>query len=224
MTEFVNQRLQQAEKHLFDPIKKGRLKSFGNLNKVVRAKHSNKTLGINIDRQLFSQLAVIGQSMDLDLRDLMQYELAPVPVSLFHLDVRCEILSWMEKDLATRRLPPSDQPTLLIIDLMMLVRMVCTDTAQCSSFGDLADQLLSTILGMKYQYTAVVGDNYNNQESIKSGERARRGAVQMHELRNITSITPLPVQRTKMLSNPQNKTNTANYLLNTWISRCEEQL
>ena len=47
----------------------------------------------------------------------------------------------MENDLATRRLLPFDQPTLLIIDLMMLLRMVCTDTAQCSSFGDLADQL-----------------------------------------------------------------------------------
>ena len=77
---------------------------------------------------------------------------------------------------------------------------------------------------MKFEYVAVVGDNYKNQESIKSGKRTRRGAVQMHELRNITSTTPLPVQRTKMLSNPKNKINTANYLLNTWISRCQEQL
>ena len=62
-------------------------KSFGSLNKVVRAKQSNKTRDINIDRQIFSQLAVIGQSRDLDLSDLMEYELAaPVPVSLFHLD------------------------------------------------------------------------------------------------------------------------------------------
>ena len=37
---------------------------------------------------------------------------------------------------------------------------------------------------MKFKYTEVVGDNYQNDESIKSEERARRGQVQMQDVEN----------------------------------------
>jgi hypothetical protein len=113
---------------------------------------------------------------------LLKYELAPVPPPLFNVDgtvrktQKSVTLSWLEKDLATAKLPASDEPTLAVIDLMMLLRMVCTDTAECRTFGELSDQLLHSILGLHCQYTAVVGDNYNNEESIKAkrhGEDAR---------------------------------------------------
>ena len=63
-----------------------------------------------------------------------------------------------------------------------------------------------------------------NEESIKSSERARRGNVQMQEIRNPTRVTPLPKQRLKMLSNPKNKANIANFLLTDWIKKCEKEL
>ena len=71
------------------------------------------------------------------------------------------------------------------------------------------DQLLDLILGMQFQYTAVVGDNYSNKESITSGKRARRGVMQMQEISNITRNALIPKQRKKMLPNPANKRNTA---------------
>ena len=112
----------------------------------------------------------------------------------------------------------SDEPTLLIIDLMILLSryrsmQVIWRFGRSASEHSFRDEI---------SIRNCSRDNYKNQESIESGERTRRGAVQMHELRNITSPTPLPVQQKKMLSNPKNKTNTSN-LLNTWISRCEEQ-
>ena len=83
--------------------------------------------------------------------------------------------------------------------------------------------ILTTIFGLQYRYTFVFGGKYTNVESIKSGERARTGAIQMTEIMNIASVTPLPIQRTKMLSNPKNKSNIADFLLNYWIGICEEQ-
>ena len=67
------------------------------------------------------------------------------------------------------------------------------DITECKTFGELADKLLTTIFGLQYRYTFVVGDNYTNVESIKSGERARTGAIQMTEIMNIASVTPLPI-------------------------------
>ena len=73
-------------------------------------------------------------------------------------------------------------------------------------------------------YTAVLDDKYTNEESIKCGERSRRSASQMQEIRNPQCLTPLPKQRLKMFSNIKNKANIANVLLNDWIIKREEQL
>ena len=73
---------------------------------------------------------------------------------------------------------------------MMLLRIVCTNTSECQTFGALSDDLLNIILGLGFKYTAVVCDNYTNEESIKSSERARGGNIQMQEIRNPTRVTP----------------------------------
>ena len=121
-------------------------------------------------------------------------------------------------------MPVSNEPTLAVIDLMMLLRMVCTDTSECQTFGALSDDLLNIILGLGCKYTAVVGDNYTNKESIKSSELARRGNVQMQESRNPTRVTPLSKQRLKMLSNPKNKANIVNFLLTDSTKKCKKEL
>ena len=116
---------------------------------------------------------------------MLQYELAAVPLSIFDLDgslrktQKSTILKWIEKDLSVPDLPVLNEPTLAVIDLMMLLRLVCIDTSECQTFGALSDDLLNIILRLGCKYTAVIGDNYTNEESIKSSERARGGNVQM---------------------------------------------
>ena len=119
----------------------------------------------------------------------------------------CLLLPCLEKDRATVEPSASREPTLGVIDLMMLLRMGCTDTAKCTTFGQLSDQLLGTFLGLKCEYIAVVGDNFTNEESN------RQGNVQMQDIRNPTVPTPLPKQCLKMLSNANNKANLADFLL-----------
>ena len=112
----------------------------------------------------FSKLAVIGQSRDVNISELLQYELAPVLLSIFNLDgslrktQKSTILKWIEKDLSVPDFPASNEPTLAVIDLMMILRMVSTNTSECQTFGALSDDLLNIILGLGCKYTAVVGD------------------------------------------------------------------
>ena len=105
--------------------------------------------------------------------------MALVPLTLFNLDgsmtknKKSELMPRLEKDSALLQLFPSNEPTLAVVDLMMLLRMVCTETSACETFGELSDLLLQVILGLRCKDTAVVGDSYKNLDSIKSGERAR---------------------------------------------------
>ncbi|EMP34454.1 Ral guanine nucleotide dissociation stimulator-like 1 [Chelonia mydas] len=50
----------------------------------------------------------------------------------------------------------------------MLLLLMCNDIGKYKTFGELSDQLLHTIVRLQCQYTAIVGDNYANEESIKS--------------------------------------------------------
>ena len=153
MTQFLEDRLQTGKVHFFDHLKRNTLKSFASLNKPVPSKKKQATQTINIDWQISSKFAVIGQSRNVNISELLQYELAPVPLSIFNLDgslrktQKSTILKWIEKDLSVPDLPGSNEPTLAVIDLMMLLRIVCPDTSECQTFGALSDDLLNIILG-----------------------------------------------------------------------------
>ena len=67
---------------------------------------------------------------------------------------------------------------------MVLLRMVCTDTTKCKSFGELSNTLLNMIFRMHRVASRidVVCDRYDMEDSIKSVERARREMVHMQEI------------------------------------------
>ena len=137
---------------------------------------------------------------------------------------KCAAQSWVEKCPPIQTLPPTQGSTLYVVDFMMLLRMVCTVTSKCKSFGDLSNTLLSCILTFKAKYFAVVSDVYPAFNSIESGERARRGLIQMQEIHNPASRTPLPKQRQKMLSNPKNKANLAQFIMQDWVNKAKPKL
>lgn len=76
MLKFVSERLLSGEKALFEPIQKPKLQTFGSLNKPLVAKQKQETQSVNIDREIFSKLAVIGQARQVVLPSLLGYELA----------------------------------------------------------------------------------------------------------------------------------------------------
>ena len=230
LQEFVEERLQNNRTDFMAPIPKQTIKTFSTLNKPMKIKTHGKVESVNIDRQIFSKLTIIAQSREVDIKTLLNYELTPVPLALFNLDgtmrktTKSMTMSWIEGQHAVKQLPENEHPTLLVIDLMMLLRIICTDKSDCKTFGDISSNVLSAISGMNYKYTALVGHNYQSSESIKSAERTRRGVVQMQEIRNPRKETPLPRQKLKFLSNPANKLNLADYVCRDLEIELQKQL
>ena len=69
----------------FDPLHRLKLKTFGSLNeKTVNAK--GKEVDLTVDRNLFGKLAVIAQSRNLDMKEVLQYEVGPYPWSIATCD------------------------------------------------------------------------------------------------------------------------------------------
>ena len=90
----------------FTPLAKAKLKIFASLNRPHKPVKKNKSLSLDIDRELFSKLIVIAQNRAVDIKAVMTYELTPVPITLFSRDgsmwetVNSEALHWMEQDCA----------------------------------------------------------------------------------------------------------------------------
>ena len=115
-------------------------------------------------------------------------------------------------------LEETDETTLTVIDFMVLVRMICTETSRCNTIGDLSDALVKAVRGMfKYGSNVdVVCDRYDIKDSIKGSQRVRREHVRMQEVKLFSERTPIPKQRSKLLSNPKNKQNICNFVFNDW--------
>ena len=123
-------------------------------------------------------------------------------------------------------LKETDETTLTVIDFMLLVRMICTETSKCNTIGDLADALLKAVTGMfKYGSNVdVVCDHYDIKDSIKGSERVRQRQVRMQEVRIFSESTQIPKQRSKLLSYPKNKQNICNIVFNDWTVKARRRL
>ena len=94
---------------------------------------------------------------------------------------KSNLIKEIEGDFTIENLEVNEKSTLTVIDFMVLVRMICTETSitetsKCKTFGELSDTLLKAVMGMfKYgDNVDVVCECYNIKDSIKGSERARR--------------------------------------------------
>ena len=67
-----------ATHSLFDPMKKQKLSTFTNINCKVK----DKMIPLQSSKELLSKIAMIMQTRKLDLRNVFQYPLGPLPESL----------------------------------------------------------------------------------------------------------------------------------------------
>ena len=231
MSTFVEKRVNADEIDFFSPTEKPKLLTFTSMNKPLVSKQKQAVQAVRIDREILGKLLVIGQSREIPIQELMKYELASVPLTLFCLDgslrktVKSAALEWLEADTAVPDLPRNFQgKALYVIDFMMLLQMSCRGSTDCRTFGDLSDKLFRKVFQPQYQYVAVVGDNYKVKLSIKGVECTRRGSTQIHEITSPSRNTPLSKQRQKMLFNEKNKINISNFIMSDWIRKGETEL
>ena len=79
MMEFVEQRLNTNKVKFFDAIPNLKIKTFASLAKKKTVKTADeKVLTVGADRDLFGRLVIAGRLRNIDLRDVLSYELTTV--------------------------------------------------------------------------------------------------------------------------------------------------
>ena len=213
MKAFVEQRINSNAVGFWEPIPNMKINTFSSANKKIHVKSSDKLVTVNSDRDLFGRLLIVSNTRQISLKDVLSFELSPVPYSLANADgslrkgTKSVLCSLLEKDVkVVQQLTTLPNPTVVIIDGIAIMQM--SKSAGTSTFGDLSEKHYNIFTAPLFSNNCVqvhvVFDQYW-ENSIKEGERERRGASVGLEVRIGGPTTPVPRQWGKYISNPKNK-------------------
>ena len=87
MEAFIQDRLNTKKVSFWEPLKQLKIKTFESTKKTITLKSTNeKVISIDADRNLFGCLLTVANSREVNIRDVLAYELSLVPLSLAHCD------------------------------------------------------------------------------------------------------------------------------------------
>jgi len=173
-------------------------------------KVNGQKIAIRADRETFARLLSIQQKRNVDLREVMRYELCVLPLSLANYDgtlrktQKSKLFKHLESVIPETEEIQTDCPN--IFDGMVLLQKLPPTLA---TFGNLSDYLLKKILSGGSRVAFFVTDFYL-ENSVKSMERDRRAAT--GSLRD----QAVPKQFSRFLRNSENKLELLDFLLNDW--------
>ena len=185
MTELLVE--DKKELSFWDAQKKTTILTFAIMKKALPFDKEKKLL---VDPEvLFRRLFGISQQRDIDLRTVLQYELAAVPPSPFNADgsmrktVKSDLAKCLESNCEeVHQLPTTDSTsnsTLYIFDGMAMVQSL--NESQFQTYNDLGEVVIRKLLKIINDLTlsvsdvATVFDKYDKDDSIRAMERSRRG-------------------------------------------------
>ena len=233
---FIKSRINSNEVSFWEPLTRLNIKTFASLSKKTQAKSTDeRMITVAADRDLFARLLIAANSRDIDLREVLSYELSTVPCSLAHNDgtlrkcTKAHLLSELEREADVQpRLPLENDtlPTAYVIDGMAIVQ--AAKSAGARTFGELASKYFKVITAPLSKDNCsrvdVVFDRYDKPDSIKGGERARRGTSSGFEVKISGPHTPIPKQWQKYINNPKNKAMLQVFLSESWSALAQSSL
>ena len=163
-----------------------------------KSSHCQISRVLRSDWELFSQLLVASRKRDLDLKNVLSYELSPVPLSISTLSgnirktAKSNLLAELEIDTnSVKALPDYSNSSAYIIDFMAILQTA--KKGKLAMFSDLSEALNEQVLSaFKFgNIVSVVPDRYDIELSIKS-ECKRRSKTQVAERKIISGETKLP--------------------------------
>ena len=82
LESFIAERIETNHTDFYATIKKSNLKTFQEQKKVATLKILNYKISIRTNRETFARLILIQQQRSVSLRDVLQYKLGPLPLSI----------------------------------------------------------------------------------------------------------------------------------------------
>ena len=86
MDTFITERIETNNIDFYAPIKKNCLRTFEKEIKTVRLNVSNQQVAIGADRETFVRLLLMQQKRKGNLKEVLTYELGPLPLSISDYD------------------------------------------------------------------------------------------------------------------------------------------
>ena len=186
--EFQEKRLDKQETSFFDPLPKMNLKTFDNKEKATR-KAPKKEVILKSDHKLFGHMLLVASSREVNMKDVLQHPLGPLPWALANDDgsLKKTNKSVLARNLEGRSSPAETipKPTACVFDGMNILHKMRGDNM---TFGELSDHLFAFVLRTSEGCTRIdmIFDVYQ-QSSIKQAERQSRASE--HGIR-FTNIAP----------------------------------
>lgn len=160
MNAFVEKRIDSNAVGFWEPIPNMKIKTFSSANKKICIKSSDKLVTVNADRDLFGRILIVSNTRQICLKDVLSFELSPVPYLLANADGRLRkgtkstLCTFLEKDVnVVQELTASPNPTVVIIDGMAVIQM--SKSAGASTFGVLSEKYYNIFSALLFSNNCV---------------------------------------------------------------------
>lgn len=224
MNTFIQQRLCAREVDFHAVLQKTKSPTLSTMySQRTSATAAEKTKVLKADRNLFQRLLVAQSSgRTLNLPELLQHELFPVPLALadtagnLRSTQKAVLAQVLEEGVTYENLPPANgMPTCTIIDGQALVQAIGKPKG-AKTFGDLADVFVHSVFKFAKddcKRVDVVFDRYDTL-SIKAGTRTKRMGSTRRPIRRIIehADVPLPSNWKQFIDLPENKADLSRFL------------
>lgn len=223
--QFVEERLEEKKKSVFEPIKQAKLKTFSTCIGKMNDSSNDKKVTVENENMVLRRLLLISQVKTLNLESVMKHTLTNIPEALGKPDgqlvktCKSDLVHLIAKDIPD--IMTSDIPTscTFVVDGMVVLRQLKPQNIP-QTFGELATYVLKVIINKAKHVNAnrvdVVWDSYP-EISIKSLEQVRRMksvGVQTFHLRSAKQ--KVPKNWNQYLASGKNKEAFIKYLLQQW--------
>ena len=223
MQNFIEERLIQKSVPFFDSLHKPKINTFQTLSKPLLFGEERKPEKCNSG--ILPRLLVASQTRNIDLKNILCYELTAVPVSLAKPDgslnrgTKSVLLKELEKlEKGIPNLPHIDDlDVAYIIDGMVMIHSM---KSKAKVFGEFKEDVFLKLLNLfklsNVTRVDIIFDIYDtSQNTIKYGEHTLRKKRKMaREIKIINESTRFPHGQDfeEYLKNPQNKSNLTLFL------------
>ena len=215
--QFKTERLESdpVVKKFHEPIKL--ISFFSTMDKKIVVQVNDRTIILKADPSLFGLRIIMGQSRELDMKEMLSHPLGPLPWALATPEATLRKTNKATLAAALQKYaPPADvvpNGSATIIDGMSLVQRL---TNVPPIFGEVADSIFSMEVreGTESSRIHIVFDTYR-EESIKNTERNLRGNTTGLQFQNMTG-SQIVRQWRKFLCAKNNKTSLIEFLVHEW--------
>ena len=133
INEFAKQKIIENPNKFWEKISKANTPTSKTLNKVMTVSISrDKEKVIKYDKDLLQKFLVVSRSGEVDLQDMLSYEVSPIPLSIAHLNgsmretAKCNLLKELMININIPDHLPDHDPSSVIylIDFIVLVQSI----------------------------------------------------------------------------------------------------